>query len=478
MSARHLLAVVLVLTASACAVGPNYQRPETSLPPSYRFQPPGASPESLADVAWWDLYQDPALAAMIRTALADNQDLRAAVARVDEARARAGLARADFFPSVSGTLSTSPRPESGQLVPGPGGVPIWYTKSDGSTYSGGAALSWEIDFFGRVRRSTEAALADLLATEEGRRAAVTSLVAQVASGYLTLGTLDEQRAVTQRTIASTAESLDLVRARMLGGIASATEEQQAVGQLATVKTQLPDIERQIAQKENELSVLLGQPPGAVSRTAVEPMRALAPALPAGLPATLLERRPDIRQAEQRLAAATARIGVAKAQTFPFPRILLTAFLGGISTSLSDLLKGDTGGVFSWGPTVQWPLFDLKGRRNVEVAKAQADQALAGYRGQILTALKEVADALVAHEKAAAQLGDAETRVNAGREVLRLTNLRYEGGVSSYLEVLDAQRQLYSAEIDYSRIRLNHLLAVVQLYRALGGGWSEVPPPAQ
>jgi outer membrane protein, multidrug efflux system len=476
MTVRKLAWGLCLLTLSACAAGPNYKRPEEPLPASYRFQAEAPAARSLADLTWWELYKDPDLATLIRTALEENLDLRIAVARVEEARARAGVARADFYPTVYANLATAPRAESSQFTNGQDGQPVWTTKDSGSTYLGGAFLNWEIDFFGRVRRSTQAAVADLVSTEQGRRAAVTSLVAQVATDYFTLRSLDEQHDITVRTIKSNQDALDLVRERMKGGIASGSEEAQALGQLAAVKTQLPDIDRQAAQRENELSVLLANAPGPIARARDGALLAFPPEVPAGLPATLLERRPDILQAEQRLVAATARIGVAKASAFPFPRILLTAFLGGISTSLSDLLKGDTGGIFSWGPSVNWPLLDLKGKANVDVARAQTEQAVLAYRGTILVALREVADALVALEAARGQLGDAETRVTAGGEYLRLTTLRYTGGVASYLEVLDAQRQLYSAEIDYSRVRASGLLAEVQLYRALGGGWTDAKPP--
>lgn len=460
----------------ACAAGPDYRRPDAGLPEAYRGQVLPSHAGSLADLGWWELYRDPRLAELIRTALDQNLDLQIAVARVEEARARARAASADFFPAVGGTLSTSASPAAVSAVPGgaPGFVDFVRTAA-GSSYTGGAQLSWEIDFFGRVRRSSQAARADLLASEEGRKAAVSSLVAQVASTYFQLRVLDAQREVTLETIASDEASLKLVRAQMRGGVASATEEQQALGQLASVKAQLPVIEHQIAQAENQLSVLLGRNPGAVERPRGDDGEPIPVEVPAGLPSELLERRPDIRQAEEQLAAATARIGVARAQTFPFPRIFLTAFAGAVSGSLSALLKGDGTGLSSWGPGVTWPLLDLSGRASVGVAEAQAKQAALAYQSAILNALREVADSLSALQTVRAQIEQQEVRVKSGQEYARLTNLRYQRGVSSYLEVLDAQRQYYSAQIDYQSARLTQLQALVQLYKALGGGWSDAPP---
>jgi outer membrane protein, multidrug efflux system len=472
-----LLPVALFLGLAAlagCAVGPDYQRPDLKLPETYRGETAGPSARSVADVPWWELYRDPALTALIRTALAQNLDLQLATARVQEARALAGVAQSEFFPSVTGTLGTSPSPSSTSPVPGPGNTVTWMRTGPGATYTGGAQLSWEIDFFGRVRRANQAARADLFASEAGRSAAVSSLVAQVAETYFTLVVLDEERAITLRTIESDQASLDLVRAQMRGGIASSTEEQQALGQLASVRADLPVIERRIALAENQLSILLGQPPGPVLRGRGEESP-IPPDVPAGLPSELLERRPDVRQAEEALVAATARIGVAKAEAFPFPRFFLTAFAGALSTSLSELLKGNGLSLSAAGGTVNWPLLDLAGRSNVRTAEARALQAALTYRSTILTSLREVADALVTLQTVRGQLEQDEIRVTSGREYTRLTRLRYRGGVSSYLEVLDAERQTYTAEIQQQDARLAQLSGVVQLYKALGGGWVEAPP---
>ncbi len=475
MTPRHFLTILTSLgILSACAVGPDYKRPETAIPATYRGETAVEEARSIADLGWWELYKDPKLSELIQTALAQNLDLQLAVARIDEARARARVAEADFFPTIGGTLSTSARAAGVSAVPGPGGTTQFLRSGVGSTYTGGAQLSWEIDFFGRVRRSSQAARADLLASEEGRRAAVASLVAQVASAYCQLRILDDQRAITRDTVKSEEASLALVRAQMKGGIASGTEEQQALGQLASVRAQLPIIERQIAQAENQLSVLLGQSPGPIVRSSGDEEGLVPPEIPSGLPSELLERRPDILQAEQQLVAATARIGVAKAQAFPFPRFFLTAFAGALSGSLSELLKGNGASLNSWGPGVTWPLFDLGSQGQIKASEAQARQAALTYRKTILTALQEVADSLVTVQTVRSQIGDEEIRAKAGKEYVRLTKLRYAGGVASYLEVLDSERQLYSAQMDYTSARLTQLQAAVQLYRALGGGWADAP----
>lgn len=467
---RALACLSLLAYLASCAVGPDYKRPAANLPATYRGQVEPAQAKSLADLPWWELYKDEPLEGLIRTALSQNLDLQIAVARVEEARARARAANADFFPTVTGTLSTVAVSSGVAAVPGPApGTADFVHTPQGSSYTGQGELSWELDFFGRVRRSSQAARADLLASMEGRKAAVSSLVAQVASTYFQLR-VDDQRDITLRTIESDEASLKLVRTQMRGGVASATEEQQAVGQLATVRAQLPVLDQQIAQAENQLSVLLGKNPGAVARSAGREESLVPPQIPEGLPSELLERRPDIRQAEEQLAAATARIGVAKAQTFPFPRFFLTAFAGAVSGSLSALLKGNGAGLGSWGPGVTWPLLDLGGRANVSVAEAQTKQAALAYLNSILNAMREVADSLSALTTVQTQIEQQAIRADAGKEYLRLTNLRYKGGVSSYLEVLDAQRQYYSAQMDYQSARLTQLQALVTLYKALGGGW--------
>ncbi|MEW6367702.1 MAG: efflux transporter outer membrane subunit [Acidobacteriota bacterium] len=479
MSLASRTVIGCLLLSTACAVGPKYRRPETNAPEAYRSEVPQTEPKSLADMGWWELYQDPVLTGLIKETLSNNLDLRIAVARVEEARARHGAALAGIAPVVEGVLDTSARPASEGLALDPGtGRLVSYKAGSGSTYTGGLTVSWEIDLFGRIRRSSQAALADLLSTEEARRAAVSALVAQVASDYFQLRSLLEQKVITERTIQADQKSLDLVRELGRGGVASGTEEAQALGQLASVQAQLPAIIRQIAEVENELSGLRGRAPEAIALPDEARGMPLPPVIPAGLPSQLLERRPDVRQAEQDLIAATARVGVAKASTFPFPLLSLTGFAGTMSTVLADLFRGKTDGIFSWGPGVGWPLLDVPGRYNVRAAKWQMEQAALSYRSTVLTALAEVADSLVTYQTLQSQI-EAQTRqVEAGQTYLRLTDKRYRGGVSSYLEVLDAQRQLYAAEIGLAQGKLAQLQSVVQLYKALGGGWTPQPASAQ
>ncbi len=459
MKVRAAVAILLLFAASGCTVGPKYRRPTVAMPANYRAVITPQQAESFADLPWVDLFKDPELSAIIREALDHNLDLLLALARVEEFRARARFARAELGPDTAGSFSVNPAP-SGNAVD--------------NSYSLGFVFNWEIDVFGRLRRLSEAARADLLASEDNARAVMSSLVSDVAQTWLELKALDEERGIVQRTIVSQEQSLDLVRKLSRAGVASGAEEQQALNQLATTRAQLPAVEQQIIQTENALSVLLGRHPDTIGRTERAAELPALPAIPAGLPAQLLERRPDILLAEDQLHADTARIGVARASKFPFPVISLTSFLGALSGELDDLFTGqDTGeGIISWGPAINWPLFDSgRGRANVNIARAQAEQAAVIYRSTILAALRETADALVSIQKAREQITQQEIRVAAAREVLRLTDLRYRAGVVSYIEILDAQRQLLSAEVDLVRARRAEMVGVVQLYRALGGGWS-------
>jgi multidrug efflux system outer membrane protein len=384
----------------------------------------------------------------------------AALARVEEFRGRAALSRADLKPFVGGQFTTSGVPNRDDID---------------NSYSGSLFFNWEIDFFGRLRRGAEASAADLLATESGTRAVMSLIVTDVAQLYVTLRTFDEQLAIIQRTVKAQEESLDLVQKLAAGGVASGSEVQQALNQLATTRAARPRTERQMVQAENALSVLLGRPPAAVARGTGASTLPTAPDIPVGLPSQLLERRPDIVAAEQQLHAAVARIGVAVASKIPIPRIGLTGSFGRVSTSLEDFFGagGEQGeNVLSFGPFLDIPLYDGgAGKARVRIAHAQAEQAALAYRNTILISLREVADALVTIQKIREEIADNEVRTEAAREYLRLTDLRYRGGVVSYLEVLDAQRQLFAAETDLTDTRGTQLLAVVQLYRALGGGWS-------
>jgi multidrug efflux system outer membrane protein len=461
---RRLLLVLTIssLAVTACTLGPDYERPVVTPPATYRGVVAPDEAASIADLPWVERFEEPELAALIEQAVNENLDLRLALARIDEYRARAAAAKADLGPTLSGTAGAQPRAR---------------TSSDDSwlrsIYSLGLAFTWEIDFFGRLRRASEAARADLLATEDGARAVMTSLVADVAQSWFELRVVDELIDITRRNVELQQASLDLTRLRIQGGVAAGIDEQQALSQLAATRAELPSLEQQAQQIENRLSVLLGRPPGPVARPATTLTTVVPPDIPVGLPAALLERRPDIRQAEQQLAAATARVGVAMGRAFPFPRIGLTAFFGSLSTMLNQVFSGDESGVFSWGPTVDWTLIDSgRGTANIDVAKAQVEQAVIGYRRSILVALREVADTLVQLQKIRERIAEQQIQVGAARETLRLSDIRYRGGVTDYLEVLDAQRVLFTAETSLARSRQAELVASVQLYRALGGGWSD------
>jgi multidrug efflux system outer membrane protein len=442
-------------------LGPTYQRPTVTPAPAYRdvrVTPDQA--RSVADMPWVDLFKEPELSALVREALDRNLELRSALWRIEEFRGRAALSRADLRPFVGGQVTTSASPTQ---------------KEFDNVYNAGLFFNWEIDFFGRLRRSAEASQAAYLASEWGTRAVMTSVVTDVAELYVNLRSLDEQLDITRRTITSQEEWLTLVRKLDAGGVASGAEVAQALNQVATTRAVQPQIELQIVQLENALSILAGRAPAAVARARGPVAMPIPPEVPAGLPSQLLERRPDIVQAEQQLRAAVARIGVAVASKIPVPRIGLTSSFGRYGTDLGDYFSGGpkAENLFSFGPFLDIPLYDGgAGKARVRIAQAQAEQAAVAYKGTFLQSLREVADALATIDKVRQQIAENETRVKAAQEYLRLTDMRYRGGVSSYLEVLDAQRQLYGAEIDLADARRLQLVGAVQLYRALGGGWSD------
>jgi multidrug efflux system outer membrane protein len=455
------LLLLPALAASSCMLGPTYQRPAVAPPAQYRdVRVTTEQARSLADMPWVDLFKEPELSALVRQAIDQNLELRAALFRIEEFRARAALSRADLRPFAGGQVSTSASPTQGKLD---------------NAYTAGLFFNWEIDFFGRLRRAAEATRADFLATEWGTRAVMTSVVTDVAELYVNLRSLDEQLDITRRTVASQEEWLTLVRKLDAGGVASGAEVAQALNQVATTRAVVPQVERQIVQLENALSVLVGDAPRTIVRARGAVALPVPPEIPVGLPSQLLERRPDIVQAEQQLRAAVARIGVAVASKIPVPRIGLTSSFGRFGTDLGDYFGGGpkAENLFAFGPFLDIPLYDGgAGKARVRIAQAQAEQAALAYKGTFLQSLREVADALATVDTVRQQIAENETRVKAATEYLRLTDLRYRGGVSSYLEVLDAQRQLYGAEIDLADARRLQLVGAVQLYRALGGGWSD------
>ncbi len=459
MSRLPLALAISGTLLAGCAVGPDYLRPATDLPESYR----GAAKEpankaSLAELGWREVFTDLPLQQLIEEALLAGPDALLAAARVREAEAQGGVARAPLFPQASLSLNTS----STARMPG---------DQFSSTFLGGASISWEIDLWGRYRRANEAAQADLLASEETLYGMRASLVGSVASYYYQLAALREIQAVTLTSADNQREALRLVKRLSAAGISSAAEERQQESALGATEARLPTLRRQIAETENALSILLGRHPGQIGFK-TPPTLEIPNLAPPGLPSALLERRPDIRQAEARLVAANARVGEAKALFFP--SLSLTAIFGGVSSSLSDVLNGRAPAVASIGPGLLQPLFaGGKIYFNREAAQARLDQALISYRKTVLGALGEVADTLTAFETSAELIEIQARRVEASREAMRLANLRFRAGTASFLEVLDAQRQLLAAETDQAQSLLDRRSSLIRLYLALGGGWGSL-----
>jgi multidrug efflux system outer membrane protein len=464
--------MVLALGAAGCTLGPDYQRPMVPAPPNWR-EIPVAEAESLANTAWWELFDDPQLQELIRIALAENKDLKIAIERIEEARARYGIAKADLWPYLSqGAAGGRLRFADGSLSHTPSGDDSVSVDNETSIYAVSADVSWELDFFGRIRRTGESQLALLLGTEEARRSTVLALVADVARAYFELSDFDRRLAIARRTIESRRDYVVLARDRFEGGVTPEIDFRQAEAELKRVETVVFELERLIAAKENELSVLLGRSPSGIMRGRTVEEQKLPEAVPAGLPSELLDRRPDIREAEQLLASGTANIGAAKALLFP--RFALTGSFGWASTEFDDLFESSSKSWNIIGNQLQ-PIFDAgKNRRRIEVTESQQRQTLYNYERTILQAFRETEDALVAYRKTGEQRQAQAKRVGAERKVLELAELRYLGGVADYLEVLDAQRSLFGAELDEAETIGGHLVALVRLYKALGGGWPGEP----
>ncbi|MGI8746095.1 MAG: efflux transporter outer membrane subunit [Bryobacteraceae bacterium] len=462
---RFLLACTLLL--SGCAVGPNYRRPAVQAPARFRGAPETAPPsaESIADTKWPALFNDAPLTELINAALRENYDLRIAAARVLQARAQFAIARSNLFPTVSGNASFTAQKGSsvGSIVFIPRG-----TNLDVSYSSAGFNLNWELDVWGRLRRLNEQARAQYLATEEGRRAVLTTLVGDVTNDYFDLREADLELEIALKTRDVAQQSLNLTTIRRRGGVATSLDVRQAEQFLYTATSQIAADHRQIEQSENLLSLLAARNPGPIVRG-----KALtefsAPALvPAGLPSALLERRPDIREAEQQLIAANANIGAAKAEYFP--QITLTGLLGTQSRALTGLFTGPARN-FSISPGATVPIFNAGRIRNgVRFSQAQQQEALAVYQKAIATAFREVSDALTAYNRTTEQRAQQELLVKALEDAQRLSNIRYRGGLESYLQVLDSERNLFQGQLDLARLRRDELTAVVNLYRSLGGGW--------
>jgi multidrug efflux system outer membrane protein len=462
---RAALLALPAILLTACMLGPDYRRPEVPLPAVFRGLDPLApgGPGSLGDLAWWTVFQDETLQTLIRTALEQNYDLRIAMARILDAQAQVVVTRSFQFPSIDGTAQA---PYSTTF----GDRPPLFTLENSFIPQAAVNLSFELDFWGRWRRATEAARAELLASEEARHVVLSDLVSRVASAYFELRMLDLSLEIAQRTVNLRRDSLRLVRLREEGGVVSRMDVYQAETLLAGALREIPDLERQIEQTENLISVLLGRDPGPIPRGRPLDGQVSIPPIPAGLPAALLERRPDVRQAEQALVAANARIGVAKSEFLP--RIFLLGNIG-VAGGVQNSVSFGPMGFFGVGPTMSVPIFNMgRVQAGVDSADARYQEAVARYQQAVQEAVREVSDGLVGYRKRQAARGEQETLVQVLRNATGLSNIRYDGGVTSYLEVLDNERQLFEAELDLARARRNELVAVVGLYRALGGGWQQ------
>ena len=455
---------------TGCTVGPNYVRPTVPTPPAFRAPDPLPAPQaaSLADLKWFEVFKDEKLQELIRSALEQNYDLRDAVARVDEARANLGIVHSNQLPQVSASGS----PEITRLSrDGQTPLPATFLPSQNRNWGEATLnlLSFEVDLWGRLRRSTEAARASLLNAEENRKAVVTTLVSDVASNYFNLLQYDYELEISQATLQTRRDSLRLVQDRQGGGVGTLLDLRQAEELVDSAAQTIPaPCSRQDEQTENQISLLLGKNPDAVVRGRKFMEQEMPPEVPAGLPSSLLERRPDIRAAEQALIAANANIGVAKAAYFPV--LSLSGFIGGQSTQLSSLFSGPHS-AWSFVPQLTQPIF-TGGRlkSNVKLAEAERDSALVQYEKTIQTAFTDVSNALIAHQRTRESREEQERLVTALQDRKRLAYLRYRGGVDTQLNALDADRDLFQAELNLAQIRLSELLSVVELYKALGGGW--------
>lgn len=461
MSVRSALAVALLLLA-ACALGPRYRRPPLATPETTRGEhaPPGAA--SLADSPWWAVFRDPVLQALVDEAIVGSHDLRAAVARVEQARNQVIIARADMFPQVSYEGEAA---RQRTAIPTGGGVP----NATFNSFLGTFNLAWEIDIWGRIRRATEAARAEYLAARAVRRGVLLTLVSDVAQAYFELLELDRELEITTGTTITFQDTNDLFRRRYVGGIGTLLEVSRAQAALTQARAGIPELERQIVAKENQLSTLLGRTPGDIRRGSPLDGVLPIPEVPVGLPSQLLERRPDIQQAEQALVAANAEVGVALASFFP--RLGLTALYGGQSSELENVVKS-AGNVWAVAGSLAGPIF--QGGRlvaNYRVSSAAWDEAVERYQQATLQAFAEVSNALVAQQKLKAVYADRNETVKALQTSVALSLQRYNDGIASYFEVLEAEQQLFPAELDLARTQRDELVTIVSLYRALGGGWA-------
>jgi multidrug efflux system outer membrane protein len=486
---RSYLSFVGLLVATSmlvgCAVGPNYKRPAVEVPGTYRNAAPDASTgtpaaptvdsqsnqtkpvgppsapaaQPLGDQKWWEVFQDPQLQQLIRTALKNNYDVRIAATRVLEARAQLGITRADQYPSVSGGGNVTSQ-QSPRIGPIPG-----YELTQGALT---ASAAWNLDFWGRYRRATEGARATLLANEWAQKEVMATLVANLATAYFQLRQLDLELEISQRTLGSRRDSLGLTQTLEQHGINSLLDVRQSEQLVYTAAATVPDFERQIAQEENAISILLGNNPGDVPRGLRLTDQPHAPEVPAGLPSALLERRPDVRQAEQTLVNANAQIGVARAAYFP--QISLTGTAGYESPALTSLFTGPAG-IWTLAGSFTQPIFEGgRLKNNVRLAEAQREQMLLSYQQTIQGAFRDVSNALIAYRKDREFRVQQEHLVESADDAARLSHVRFKAGTADYLEVLTNETNSFSAELTLAQAQGSELISLVQLYQALGGGW--------
>lgn len=467
--------VFITLVTCGCTVGPNYKRPKVDVPVTYRAaapedntQPQPNAPQqaaqpaepSLGDQKWWEVFQDPQLQDLIRTALKQNYDLRIAAARILEARAQLGITRANQLPTVSaGAAGQNDRVPKTKLTP---------EEFETDFNAVNASMAWDLDFWGKYRRATQAARANLLTSEWARRTVMNSLVSDVATAYFQLRALDLQLEISRRTLASRQESLQLTQTLSNGGAGTMLDVRQAQQLVAVAAETIPDLERQIQQKENFISTLLGNNPGPITRGMKLTEQPHAPEVPAGLPSSLLERRPDIREAEAELITANAQIGVARAAYFP--QISLTGTSGFLSSALTSLFTGPAG-FWNFGAAVTQPIF-AGGRikSGVKLSQARKEEMLLNYQRTIQQAFRGVSDSLVGYRKSREFRQHQEELVSAAQGAAQLSELRYQGGAASYLEVLTNETNAFNAELGLAQAQLNELVGLVEIYRNLGGGW--------
>ena len=460
MKSIQSISLLALLLLAGCTLGPNYKRPKVDTPSIYRADQ-GATGASLGNEKWWTVFDDPQLQELIRTAIRDNYDVRIAATRVLQAHAVLGITRADQLPTVNGGVTAlnerAPRQLNGQEV-------------NTGLMQVNLSLFWELDFWGKFRRATEAARADVLATEWGQRAVISSLVSNVAAAYFQLRELDLELEISKQTLATREESLRLVKVRQQGGVTSMMDVRQSEQLVYGAAGNISDLERRIEQQENLISILIGRNPGPILRGKPLVENAISATVPAGLPSELLERRPDIRSAEESLAAANARIGVAKAAWFP--SIALTGTGGYQSSALTALFAAPAGFWSAGAQAVQSVFSGGRIRSGVKLSEAQQQEAALRYQQTIQQAFREVSDSLIAYTKDQEFRRQQELLTASAQDAVKLSDARYQGGAVSYLEVLDSDTRYFDARLTLAQAELAERLALVQLYNALGGGWEQ------